>query len=90
MRFWKRGYWWILASMVLSCDRASSPPEAPQRVEADEIASVLAEENALLLDVREPHEIAELGTIEGYVNIPIDELEARLDELPRDKTILTA
>jgi rhodanese-related sulfurtransferase len=40
--------------------------------------------------VREPEEIEELGTIEGYVNIPIGELESRLDELPRDKTILTA
>ena len=35
-------------------------------------------------------EIQELGTIEGYLNIPIDQLESRLDEIPRDKTILTA
>ena len=32
----------------------------------------------------------ELGTVEGYVNIPIDQLADRLDELPRDQRILTA
>ena len=26
----------------------------------------------------------------GYINIPLAELEERLDELPKDKTILTA
>ncbi|OPX44379.1 coenzyme A disulfide reductase [Ruminiclostridium hungatei] len=40
----------------------------------------------ILLDVREPEE-AMLGTIPGAVNIPLDRLRDRLDELPRDKTI---
>ena len=40
--------------------------------------------------VREPKEIEELGTRKGFVNIPIGELEARVNELPKDKTILTA
>jgi hypothetical protein len=74
-----------------SCGGGGEPAATePGRVEADAIAAVLAEGDVLLLDVREPEEIAELGTIEGYVNIPIDELEGRLDELPRDRTILTA
>lgn len=63
--------------------------EAPQ-IEGAELAAMLAEENIFLLDVREPSELEELGTVEGYVNIPIDQLEGRLDELPRDKPILTA
>ena len=42
------------------------------------------------LDVREPKEIEELGTLEGYYNIPIGDLEKRLGELPKDKLILTA
>ena len=74
----------------LSCQREAGAPSEQKRIEAREIDRVLAEADALLLDVREPEEIEELGTIEGYVNIPIDELESRLDELPRDKTILTA
>src|SRR5687768_11884353 len=43
-----------------------------------------------LLDVREPKEIAELGSVKGYVNIPLGQLESRLSELPKDKLIITA
>ena len=42
-----------------------------------------------LLDVRRPEELAEHGAIEGYVNIPIDELETRLSEIPKDKKVVT-
>jgi len=41
----------------------------------------------LLLDVRTPAECA-LGMIPGAVNIPVDELRARLAEVPRDKEIV--
>jgi rhodanese-related sulfurtransferase len=40
----------------------------------------------MLLDVREPFELA-VENVEGAVNIPLGQLRARLDELPRDKTI---
>ncbi len=40
----------------------------------------------VILDVREPFELA-VEDVEGAVNIPLGELRARLDELPRDKTI---
>jgi rhodanese-related sulfurtransferase len=71
----------------------SAPPASvpeDQRIAPDAIDKVLADGNVILLDVREPKELEELGTREGYVNIPIGELERRLDELPKDKTILTA
>lgn len=43
----------------------------------------------LILDVREPDEfVGELGHIPGSVLIPLGQLEARLGELPRDKTII--
>jgi 3-mercaptopyruvate sulfurtransferase SseA len=61
-----------------------------KRVQADAIDKVLAAGNVVLLDVREPKEIEDLGTIEGAINIPINELEKRLNELPKDKTYLTA
>ncbi len=88
-----RGYGRALIAMLsvgaLGCQNEAAAPEQ-NRIEANDIDRVLAESDALLLDVRDPEEIEELGTIEGYVNIPIDELESRLGELPRDKTILTA
>jgi rhodanese-related sulfurtransferase len=40
----------------------------------------------VILDVREPFELA-VENVEGAVNIPLGQLRARLDELPRDKTI---
>ncbi len=40
----------------------------------------------ILLDVREPEE-AQLGTIPGAINIPLDNLRNRLQELPLDKAI---
>jgi rhodanese-related sulfurtransferase len=42
-----------------------------------------------LLDVREPKEIEELGSVKGYVNIPLGQLESRLNEVPKDKLIIT-
>ena len=43
--------------------------------------------NICLLDVRTPEEHA-LGHIEGSLNIEIDEIRGRLDEVPRDKRII--
>ena len=39
-----------------------------------------------LVDVRTPDEFA-LGALEGAVNIPLDDLRERLDEIPRDKPV---
>jgi len=44
-------------------------------------------ENGFLLDVRDPMELA-VENVPSAVNIPIDQLRARLDELPRDREIL--
>jgi len=46
-------------------------------------------ENLFFLDVREPDEIKELGSIKGYVNIPLGQLESRLGEIPKEKLIVT-
>ena len=60
------------------------------RVEAADIDALLADGAVVFLDVREPDEIEDLGTREGYINIPLLELEDRLDELDKDSAILTA
>ena len=79
------------AATDASPDSAAAPAvaEAP-RITADQLAEVFAGSDVFLLDVRRPDELEELGTVEGYTNIPIDELAGRLDELPRDRPILTA
>jgi len=85
----------MVAALALSLGACSpggesdAAGEVPQ-IEGAEIAAALEDESIFFLDVRDPSELEELGTVEGYVNIPIDELPDRLDEIPRDKRILTA
>lgn len=64
-----------IASNVYEEASAESPV---QEIEADQLDEALRE--ARLLDVREPHE-AVLGSIDGAINIPASELEARMYEL---------
>jgi NADPH-dependent 2,4-dienoyl-CoA reductase/sulfur reductase-like enzyme/rhodanese-related sulfurtransferase len=47
-----------------------------------------AGDDQILLDVRNPGELEKLGTIPGAINIPVDSLRQRMDELPKDKEIL--
>ncbi len=42
---------------------------------------------AFLLDVRMPSEV-EAGAVNGSVNIPVDDLRNRIEEIPKDKVIL--
>ncbi len=44
-------------------------------------------EDTFLVDVRTAEENS-LGTIEGAINIPLDEIRERVDEIPKDKKIL--
>ena len=67
-----------------------SPVGEEMRVDAQDLDAALADADVVLLDVREPWELEKFGTRKGYIHIPLVELENRLDELPNDKTILTA
>ncbi|MBL8935554.1 MAG: rhodanese-like domain-containing protein [Archangium sp.] len=50
-------------------------------------AKALVKAGAVLVDVRTPEEFA-AKHLDGAVNIPIDDLEARKAELPKDKDIV--
>jgi hypothetical protein len=66
------------------------PMSEDKRVKAGDIDSVMQDGKVFFLDVREPKELDEFGSYEGYVNIPMSQLESRLGELPKDRPILTA
>lgn len=76
----------LLAGAVAGCKAPGSRELTPE-----ELGKLLENrENLFFLDVREPAEIAQLGSVKGYVNIPLGQLEARLGEIPREKLIITA
>jgi len=59
-------------------------------ISPQEIDSLRREKDPVVLDVRTPAEIQELGTLPGALTIPLAELPQRLDEIPKDRLILTA
>ena len=63
--------------------------QAP-KMDSDDVMTLLDKGEVFFLDVREPSELEELGTLEGYVNIPLGQIEKRLKEIPKDKAIITA
>ncbi|HOV79977.1 MAG TPA: DUF2284 domain-containing protein, partial [Bacillota bacterium] len=50
-------------------------------------AGEMVSEGALLIDVRTPKEVSS-GAVEGSVNIPLDDLRNRLDEIPGEREVL--
>ncbi|MFC1884455.1 rhodanese-like domain-containing protein [Thermodesulfobacteriota bacterium] len=65
------------------------PRPHPGEIVGDEFVNIVRTKPAdtLILDVRTQSE-ASLGMIDGAVNIPVDELQARLNELPKDKELV--
>ncbi len=45
-------------------------------------------DDQILLDVRNPEELKNVGYLKGAINIPVDSLRQRMDELPKDKEII--
>lgn len=88
-----RAYCWacVLASVLsFGIVRAQAPKTAPKKIEAEQLAKLLEQPGKVFfLDVRSKDEIAKLGSVKGYVNIPVAELESRLSEIPKDKLIVT-
>jgi rhodanese-related sulfurtransferase len=83
--------WACVAVSVLAfgvaCGQASS---TSKEIDSAQLAKLLEQPGKVFfLDVREPSEIAALGSVKGYVNIPMSQLAARLAEVPKDKLVVT-
>ena len=60
----------------------------PDEISVRELARKrTAGDDFVLLDVREADELA-LAALDGVVHVPMHEIRARLDELPRDREIV--
>lgn len=65
--------------------------DAVKQLTSEDLKKLIDEKTKFFfLDVREPKEIAELGTMKGYVNIPLSQVETRFKEIPKDALIVTA
>lgn len=81
----------MFALPALTAARSLAAESPAKNLSTEELEKLLEKrENLFFLDVREPDEIKQLGSIEGYVNIPLGQLESRLKEVPKDKLIITA
>lgn len=86
----------ILYLTPRSSDEVSSPtatpPPLPPVISVNKAYILYSQENAFLLDVRNPQEFAIYHTApigsNRPVNIPLEELSSRLDEIPPDRDIV--
>src|SRR5262249_17487865 len=70
---------------------ALAQQQKPTRIAIDDLKQRVDQgKDLFFLDVREPKEIEELGSLKGFVNIPLGQLESRLSEVPKDRFIVTA
>ena len=82
----------LIVPVVTTAQQPATPSTQPQapKMASDDVMALLEKGEVFFLDVREPSELEELGTLEGYVNIPLGQIEKRLKEIPKDKAIITA
>lgn len=87
-----RAFCWacVLASVLAFAFACAQPSGKVRELSAEELAKLLEQpDKVFFLDVREPYEIQAMGSVKGYVNIPMSQLPARLREIPKDKVIVT-
>ncbi|MGL4687370.1 MAG: rhodanese-like domain-containing protein [Fusobacteriaceae bacterium] len=58
-------------------------------INSEETKNLLSENKAILLDVRTPEVIKKEGYVKNSLNIPLEELEARIGELDKNATYIT-
>ena len=80
----------LLFALALALSAAPADTNQAKDLTAEELAKLLEQKDKVyFLDVRPAAEIDALGSVKGYVNIPLDQLEDRLKEIPKDKLIVT-
>ena len=79
-----RSFCWacVAASVLafgLACGQATTNTK---EINSEQLAKLLEDPSKIFfLDVREPSEIASLGSVKGYVNIPMSQLDRKSTRL---------
>lgn len=76
----------LLLFLLLGCSSSSNVIDIKEISAAELKAEMKANPQLLILDVRKPNELTgEYGQIDSVVNIPVESLEQRIDELNKYK-----
>ncbi|MFZ5642728.1 MAG: rhodanese-like domain-containing protein [Bacillota bacterium] len=79
----------VLVILILLAGCAQKAEKSYQNVNAGALHGMIQnEKDIVLVDVREPFELEETGYIPGSVNIPVGQVEKRINEIPRDKKVV--
>ncbi len=70
-------------------DTSTEPTTIVKIINSEETKDLLSENKAILLDVRTPEVIRKEGFVKNSINIPLEELETRIDELNKNNTYIT-
>ncbi len=79
----------VVVAVRMRETRTKAPADAPSPADCVEPGALASMVGVVVVDVRSPEEFA-AGHVAGAVNMPLDTLAARLGELPRDATVVTA
>jgi rhodanese-related sulfurtransferase len=69
--------------------RAPAPTRAKKLTNAEFDAYLAHPEKVLLVDVRRPDEVSTIGGFPVYLSVQIKELKDHLNEIPKDREIIT-
>lgn len=72
----------IIAILLSGCAQNTAP--AYQNISTKDLQWIIQnEKDFVLVDVREPYELEETGYLPGAVNIPVGQVEQKLNTLPK-------
>jgi len=88
-------FWGLFREVAMRCmadarevvESYTREKDQPAPMHTAEFTRILGEGDAVVLDVRPPVEF-DAGHIPGALSIPFEELEDRIDEIPRDREVI--
>ncbi len=80
----------LCLAMLLCAGCRGVAPSAAEDVTPQRMQELVRQHDAVILDVRDPAEFQALPPAPGALNIPLGQLESKLDSLDRDKHFVLA
>ncbi len=78
----------LLVALSVCAASAQKPLGSARRITPEESSHLLKKGKAVIVDVRDQGQY-QVGHVKGALSIPLAEIGARVNELPRDKMIIT-